>query len=109
MVRARGKPGKKAPHSQGRASRKAVDKADPKQSADNKSFRTVLILTAILLLGLVLRISYLGEITDNPDFAYPRVDAAYHDYWAKGLATGDWTITEDSGHSNDPEIRYIPY
>lgn len=109
MVRARGKPGKKAPHSQGRAARKAVDKADPKQSADNKSFRTVLILTAILLLGLILRISYLREITDNPDFAYPRVDAAYHDYWARGLATGDWIVTEDSGNSNDPEIRYIPY
>ncbi len=48
------------------------------------------ILSAILLLGAVVRLLYLSEIRQNPDFRHPALDAAYHDYWARGLATGDW-------------------
>ncbi|UCD48980.1 MAG: tetratricopeptide repeat protein [Phycisphaerales bacterium] len=76
--------------------------------ADHRS-RTRLILGSILLLGLALRISYLREIVHNPDFDCPLVDAAYHDYWARALASGDWSIPENVSYSDDPEIRTTPY
>ncbi len=64
------------------------------------------ILAAILLIGLSLRGLYLLEIVKSPNFTVPMVDAAYHDYWARGLATGDWSVP---GNRCDPEIRSIPY
>jgi len=70
---------------------------------------TGLILGGILLAGLLLRVSYLREIADNPDFACPLVDAAYHDYWARAMATGDWSIPENASYTDDPEIRTTPY
>lgn len=70
---------------------------------------TGLILAGILLLGLALRISYLREIVHSPDFASPLVDAAYHDYWARALATSDWSIPDNASYSDDPEICSTPY
>jgi len=54
--------------------------------------RSILPLLVILLLGVALRIFYLVEIHDSPDFTRPLLDAAYHDYWARGIALGDWTL-----------------
>ncbi|MFC1783430.1 ArnT family glycosyltransferase [Planctomycetota bacterium] len=59
-------------------------------------------LAAILLAGLLLRGAYLWELVKSPDFNSPTVDAALHDYWARGLANGDW---DAQNYSNDPEIR----
>ena len=64
------------------------------------------ILAMILLLGLLLRIIYLGEIWDSPDFSHPGLDSAYHIYWARGMATGDWSAFE--GRENPMIYRY-PY
>ena len=47
----------------------------------------LLILTIILFIGLLLRLIYLGEIRDTPDFEHPGLDAAYHIYWARGMVT----------------------
>ena len=66
----------------------------------------LLALAAIILIGLFLRGSYLSEIVESPDFTAPTIDAAYHDYWASGLVSGDWFRPEGI---NDPEIKSTPY
>jgi tetratricopeptide (TPR) repeat protein len=48
----------------------------------------------------------LHEIIDAPDFSSPAVDAGFHDYWARGLVSGDWTPPD--GYS-DPKIQTNPY
>ena len=65
-----------------------------------------LILCGILVLGFLLRAFYLNEVTHNPDFSSPILDASFHDYWAKGLATGKWVVPQ---FYNDPLIQSIPY
>lgn len=64
-------------------------------------------LALILLAGLLVRAAYLAENRRNPDFAYPAVDAGYHDYWARALATGDWTLHGRLEY--DPKIPESPY
>ena len=66
----------------------------------------VLALAAILLVGAALRTAYLLELRRSPEFTYHAVDAAFHDYWARGLATGDWTVPD--GYT-DPQIRSTAY
>ncbi|MDP8214584.1 MAG: tetratricopeptide repeat protein [Candidatus Euphemobacter frigidus] len=68
--------------------------------------RHLLILAAILFVGLLLRLIYLGEIRDTPDFEHPGLDAAYHIYWARGMATGDWAAFQGR---EDPQIYRYPY
>lgn len=68
--------------------------------------RRRLALAAILLLGLGLRSAYLVELRHTPDFAAPLADAAFHDYWASALVTGDWT---PPAGSPDPAIRTTAY
>ena len=64
-------------------------------------------LALVLLAGLLVRAAYLAENRRNPDFAYPAVDAGYHDYWARALATGDWTL--HGRREYDPKIPESPY
>lgn len=68
--------------------------------------RTLAILLAVLALGLGLRASYLVEISILPDFDQPLVDAHYHDYWARAMASGEWSAPENEP---DPEISTTPY
>ncbi len=80
-------------------------------SGGNKSqagfpWREWLALAAILLAGLALRAAWLTEYSQSPDFSHPMYDPEYNAYWAKGLASGDWTVPEGV---NDPEIRTTPY
>jgi len=56
--------------------------------------------------GLILRGVYLGELVHKPDYDSPLSDAKYNDYWARGLATGNWT--PPTGES-DPQIPSTPY
>ncbi len=67
--------------------------------------RDWLILAAILLAGLGLRAAYLRELVHTPDFTVPRGDMAFHDYWARAIATGDWT---PPAGAEDPRIREVP-
>jgi tetratricopeptide (TPR) repeat protein len=80
---------------------------EPEHKAGNKLQTAELVVLAVILLtGLFLRGSYLLEIVKSPNFTVPMVDAAYHDYWARGLATGDWSVP---ANRPDPEIRSNPY
>jgi tetratricopeptide (TPR) repeat protein len=63
-------------------------------------------LLLILLVGLGLRVGYLHELVHTPDYAAPLADAAFHDYWARALVTGDWTPPAGCA---DPHIRTTPY
>lgn len=63
-------------------------------------------LIGILVVSAVLRIVYLQEVRQAPDFSAPEVDAGFHDYWARGLAFGDWSLPEVKA---DPEIRTSAY
>lgn len=64
------------------------------------------LLIGILIVGAALRIGYLAEFARGPDFASPGVDAEFHDYWARGLATGNWT--PPAGYEN-PSIQGTPF
>lgn len=64
------------------------------------------VLVGILAVGALVRGLYLGEIASNPDFSTPGVDAGTHQYWARGLATGDWTPPPGR---QDPGIPVTPY
>ena len=48
------------------------------------------VLGLLLVAGALLRFAYLEDRMDAPDFETPLADAAFHDYWARGLATGAW-------------------
>ncbi|MCK4661070.1 MAG: tetratricopeptide repeat protein [Phycisphaerae bacterium] len=63
-------------------------------------------MAGILLVGLLLRGLYLGEITRSPDFTSPGVDAGFHDYWARAMVTDDWMPPAAEA---DPQIRTRPY
>jgi len=64
------------------------------------------VIGVILLVGLGLRVAYLREVRQRPDFDSPISDAGYNDYWARGLATGDW---KPPGTEPDPLISSTPY
>ena len=68
--------------------------------------REWILLGAILLMGFVLRSAHISEIKNSPAFKYPAYDAAFNDYWAKCLATGDWSPPK---FYSDPEIRKTPF
>ena len=65
-----------------------------------------IILGIILLAGLGLRLSYLHEVNSSPVFNAPIADAAFHDYWARGIASGNWTLPAGEA---DPRIREVPF
>jgi len=107
--RRRDTPGK-AKHKTRGAARRAVGHADSGHtSTGTKTLLTALALAGIILLGFVLRASYLRQIVDNPDFSSPQIDAGYFDYWARGLATGHWTLPKNLADFADPEIRTRPF
>ncbi len=90
--------------------RRAGGKSDSGNRRSNRTTRRGwAILLAILLLGTALRASYLREIVHSPDFSLPQVDPCYHDYWARGIATGDWTLPKNLSNWTDPQIRSTPY
>jgi len=68
--------------------------------------RRGVLLGLIMLLGLALRLIYLNELVRSPDFQYPDVDAGYHDYWARGLASADWSLPPQLA---DPQIQSRPF
>ena len=60
----------------------------------------------IVVIGVLLRGFYLAEISQAPEFTQPIYDPEYNAYWARGLATGDWTVPAGM---TDPEIRTTPH
>jgi len=68
--------------------------------------REWIILAIILLAGAALRVSYLQEIGREPVFHVPVADAAFHDYWARGIVSSDWT---PPAGEPDPRIPQVPF
>lgn len=63
-------------------------------------------LGAILLFSGVARFAYWREMAAEPVLHAPFVDAGFHDYWATGIATGQWSRPE--GYQN-PMIPDHPF
>ncbi len=70
------------------------------------TLREGLVLAAILLLGLGLRLWYLSEILEAPDFTALRQDLDVQDYQARALLSGDWPVRAGV---TDPHVRVTPY
>lgn len=68
--------------------------------------RNPLLLLAVLALGAGLRIGYLREARRDAVALLPLQDAEYNHYWARGLATGNWTLPP---LTPDPRIADTPY
>ena len=64
------------------------------------------MLVGVLIGGAVLRFAYFQEARSLLDYDSPILDALYHDYWARGLAFGQWTPPPGQP---DPEINSHPY
>jgi tetratricopeptide (TPR) repeat protein len=64
------------------------------------------VLAVIILLGGILRGFYLAESVKKSDFAAPIADAAFHDYWARALVTGDWS---PPAQNPNPYINTTPF
>jgi len=74
-----------------------------KQKRANRDW---VILAWILLLAFVLRIIYLWQIVDAPDFIALRQDLDVQDYQARAMLSGDWSLREGV---SDPHIPTTPY
>lgn len=68
--------------------------------------RTWWMPVVILSMAITLRVIYFVEITQEPEFSHPIYDPEYNAYWARSLATGDWTVPAGMP---DPEIRTTPH
>jgi 4-amino-4-deoxy-L-arabinose transferase-like glycosyltransferase len=95
-ARGRGAPGKSGRRQASRGSR-------ARRPLDS---RVLIALAVIILVGLALRVLYLRELTNAPDFEFPLVDSEYHDYWARGMAFGNWSKPR---FEPDPGIQRHPY
>lgn len=71
-----------------------------------RHFREYNFLLIAVVLAMALRFLYFQELTSEPANTYPIQDAEYHDYWAHGMATGQWA--PPTGY-HDPEIQQHPY
>ncbi len=49
-------------------------------------------------MGLGLRVLYLSEAIQNPDFSAPLHDAEFKDYWARAILSGDYTPPRNEGN-----------
>ena len=68
----------------------------------------IALLVLILLAGVGLRMIYLAELRDMPELTHPPVDEAFTLYWARGLATDDWSLPPEA-LGRDPDIRNTAY
>ena len=71
-----------------------------------RSRRAWVLPLVIFVVALALRAAYLAEASQQPDFERPLVDAGYHDFWAWGMVSGDWTPPTGTV---DPDIPGTPY
>jgi len=63
-------------------------------------------LAVILVTGFFLRIFYLCELHEAPDFKAPAVDAGFYDYWARSIVIENFQPPQEFG---EPEISRHPY
>ncbi len=72
----------------------------------NKKNKDWVILAWILLFAFCLRLIYLWQLIDAPDFIALRQDLDVQDYQARAMLSGDWTVREGV---SDPHIPTTPY
>jgi len=70
------------------------------------SNKTRFILLIIVAAGGLLRLAYLQEAVNLPDFKQPGLDAGYHNYWARAITFGEWSPPPEQNH---PQIQTQPY
>lgn len=75
-------------------------------AARRRALPAGLWLLLIAVLAVALRVGYGLERQSAPDFREPLADAAFHDFWARGLATGEWT---PPAGEPDPRIDEVPF
>ncbi len=63
-------------------------------------------LLLLFLVALTLRLAYWHELRQQPDYAAPWIDAAYHDVWARHIAFDKWELPDGM---SDPKINQYPY
>lgn len=85
---------------------KSIIEDDSRSVVEIRPRHVGLVLILILVLGALFRFAYLREAAADPLFDRPLYDPQYNDYWARALATGDWTLPPGV---SDPEIRTTPY
>lgn len=73
---------------------------------DSKKNKDWIILAWILLFAFCLRLIYLWQIIDAPDFIALRQDLDVQDYQARAMLSGDWTVRKGV---SDPHIPTTPY
>ena len=56
----------------------------------------LVLILVILVVGVIFRGIYLGELGTMPELNHPPVDEGFSLYWAKGLATGNWDLPPDA-------------
>lgn len=66
----------------------------------------IVLLVATLAVAAVLRLAYLFEQAQLPEFRHPMLDDQYHDYWARCLAFGPGELPAGV---NDPHLATTPY
>ncbi|HDP35547.1 MAG TPA: tetratricopeptide repeat protein, partial [Candidatus Hydrogenedentes bacterium] len=76
------------------------------ETAKEQTYLNYLLPAIVIIVAALLRTLYLAEIVQAPSFSHPIYDPEYNAYWARGLATGDWTPPEGV---NDPEITTTPH
>ncbi|MCD4749999.1 MAG: glycosyltransferase family 39 protein [Thermoanaerobaculales bacterium] len=68
----------------------------------------LMAILLVLVIGVILRGLYLGELREMPELNHPPVDEGFNLYWARGLATADWALPPDAW-GRDPGIRTTAY
>ncbi len=60
--------------------------------------KQIIGILLILLIGLGIRVAYLSDAIQNPDFSAPLHDAEFKDYWARAILSGDYTPPRNEGN-----------
>jgi len=86
---------------------------DPKNPAEEERRQSVArweiaVLILILLAAVGLRLIYLSELCGTPELLHPPVDEGFNLYWARGLATGAWSLPPEA-QGRDPDICHTAY
>lgn len=89
-----------------RKAKSKTHKTSPVAAASPHPRREWLLLALILLGTVAIRAAYFHELKNEPDFAKPVLDAQFHDYWARGIVSDNWTPPPGMP---DPQIRTSPY
>ncbi|MCE5230270.1 glycosyltransferase family 39 protein [bacterium] len=70
------------------------------------SRREWIALAIILAIAALLRLGYLLPFLSDRALLVPVVDASFHDYWARGIATGNWALPPNE---RNPLIQLNPF